>query len=255
MGTASKLWALDAPKMAVPKGLIMPGGGDDIVTIPCGAFLIEHERGLVLVDSMADPAAREDPSARYGELGPLFVEFTEEQTVEANLAKLGKTVQDVTHVIVSHLHFDHAGCFGLFGHAKLYVGKDEMTHASRPPRHDPFYDIRDVTPIEGFNRFEVTGRHDLFDDGAITLIHAPGHTPGQLALLVRLPSQNILLACDIVHDADAFGPEVPMSVDYDPVAATDSIRLVKLIADGASARIVISHWTDTDIPVVPEYLS
>lgn len=255
MGQARKLWAFDAPKIATPKSLVFPGGGDETHTMPCGAFLIEHERGLVLVDSMLDPAGQGNLGERYPALEWLFTEYTPEQTAEANLAKLGFSVSDVTHVVVSHLHFDHAGCFGLFAHAKFYVGLGEITHASRPPRPDPFYDIRDVTPIEPFRRFEVGPQdHDLFDDGSITLIHAPGHTPGQLALLVRLPSQNILLACDVVHDLDAFDAELSMMADYDSVTAVQSIRRCKLIADGASARVIISHYVD-DVPIVPEHLA
>lgn len=251
--TANRLYAMDAPKIAAPRSLVLPGAGGEPHTMPCGAFLIEHDRGLVLVDSMLDPDGRTDLAGRYPGLEWLFVEYEEHQTVEANLRALGKTPEDVTHVVVSHLHFDHAGSFGLFPHAKFYVGKGEMTHASRPPRPDPFYAIRDVTPIEGFTRFEVGHDHDLFDDGTITLIHAPGHTVGQLALLVRLPSQNVLLACDVVHDIEAYEAEVSMAADYDSVTAVDSIRRCKLIADGADARVIISHYVD-DVPLIPEYL-
>lgn len=253
---ASTLWALDAPKIATPKSLVMPGGGEETHVMPCAAFLIEHERGLVLVDSMLDPAGQGKVAERYGALEWLFVEYEPHQTVEANLAKLGFSVADVTHVVVSHLHFDHAGSFGLFGHAKFYVGRGEMTHATRPPRPDPFYDPRDVAPLETFTRFEVGPfDHDLFDDGSITLMHVPGHTPGQLALLVRLPSQNVLLACDVVHDIDAYHAEVPMMADYDSVAAVNSIRRCKLVADGASARVIISHYVDPDVPAIPDFLS
>lgn len=253
--TANKLWVLDAPKIATPKSLVVTGAGDEIVTMPCAAFLIEHDRGLVLVDSMCDPAAVDDIEGRYGPLAALFVEYTAEQTVEANLKRLGFGIGDVSHVVVSHLHFDHAGSFGLFEGAKFFIGVDEMTHATRPPRPDPFYDRRDVEPIEGFTRFEVGGDHDLFDDGAITLLHMPGHAVGQLALLVRLPSQNILLACDVVHHMDAFEAEAPMVADYDFVAATASIRRCKLVANGAGARVLISHYLDQDIPVVPDFIS
>jgi glyoxylase-like metal-dependent hydrolase (beta-lactamase superfamily II) len=256
MKTATRVWALEAPKIATAKGLVVPGGGEEIVTMPCGAFLIEHERGLVLVDSMLDPAGQGDLAGRYGPLEWLFTEYEPHQTVVANLERLGLGVGDVTHVVASHLHFDHAGSLALFGHAKLYVGRGEATHAMRPPRADPFYDPRDVAGVDAYaTRFEVGQDHDLFDDGAITLLHVPGHTPGQLALLVRLPSQNVLLACDVVHHIDAFRAEVPMMADYDTVAAVESIRRCKLIADGTSARVIISHYTDPDIPQVPDSLS
>ncbi|HEX4110849.1 MAG TPA: N-acyl homoserine lactonase family protein [Solirubrobacteraceae bacterium] len=255
MATASKLWAFDAPKIATPKGLIFPGGGDEIVTMPCGAFLIEHPRGLVLVDTMLDPAGQGDIPGRYGPLEWLFSEYLPEQTVQANLAKLGLSLGDVTHVVSSHLHFDHAGSLGLLGHAKLYVGRGEITHAMRPPRPDPFYDPRDVAGVDAYaTRFEVGQDHDLFDDGAVTLLHLPGHTPGQLALLVRLPAQNILLGCDIVHDIDAYHAEVPMMADYDTVTAVDSIRRAKLIVDATNARVIISHFTEPDVPILPEYV-
>ena len=48
-GKARRMWALPNAELTVPQALLMHGGAPDLVTIPCPAYLIEHEKGLVLV--------------------------------------------------------------------------------------------------------------------------------------------------------------------------------------------------------------
>src|SRR5207302_10826143 len=47
---------------------------------------------------------------------------------------------------------------------------------------------------------KLTGDHDVFGDGSVTLIATPGHTPGHQSLLVKLPKTGaLLLSGDAVH--------------------------------------------------------
>ena len=94
------------------------------VVTPVHAYLIELADGRnVLVDTgmsairIADPHYGFDPdfaSILTPVMGP-------EDRLEAQLAGIGLQPEDISSVISTHLHFDHAGNNGLFGHVPIYV--------------------------------------------------------------------------------------------------------------------------------------
>ena len=81
----------------------------------------------------------------------------------------------------------------------------------------------------------------MFGDGALTMLHTPGHTPGSTSLVVRLPHQNIVLAGDAVHMRDALDTEHTMLVDTDPAQSVRSIQRLKAMRDMQGMRIWVSH--------------
>jgi N-acyl homoserine lactone hydrolase len=227
-----------------PEYLSMVNGSTELSTFPMTAFLIEHDRGLVLVDSLFDPASAPDPTEIYGEhMASLIHEYREEWTVLGQLEAVGFEPGDVTHYIASHLHSDHAGAVTLFAHAKCYIGEGELAFAAHPdPAGAPYYRREDLEGLDAIDWFEVSSTgHDLFGDGAIELIHAPGHTPGQLAILVRLPSQNVLLASDVAHSRIGWQLNMPAPIDWNGSESSRSVRRLKLIADREQANVWIGH--------------
>lgn len=228
MTTALKIWALDAPTIQLQAADLMVGGEGD-VRIPLPAFLIEHEQGLVLFDTSMDPAVNDDPEAYLGVEGAAAVriETTPENRIDNQLAKLGFRCEDISHVILSHTHFDHAGGLYLFPQAKFLRGPGEFEWAANP---DPDYSFvfryeKDLGPTMGFDWTEMnTPMLDYFGDGSIRVYHTPGHTPGELSIRVKLPSRTITLTGDTVHLRAAYDAIVPDPHDWDLDAATESVR-------------------------------
>lgn len=243
LGTAKRLWALDSPSFTVQANLVMYGLEGEL-TIPLPAYLIEHPKGLVLFDTGIVPQAIDDPRSVYGELADLIgLTGTPEQRLDRQIQALGYKLSDVTHVIASHLHFDHTGGLSLFPEAKFYVGQGEMpfaywptaiaAHAFRRPDFE-------VIPRKQWH--EIPGCDvDLFGDGSLVVLYTPGHTPGELSLLVRLPSRNFVLTGDTAHLRAALEEEVQFPGDADSLAAVRSLQRIKLIRDGADATVWISH--------------
>jgi hypothetical protein len=59
-GTAKRMWALPNAELTVPRSLLMHGASNDLVTVPCPAYLIEHQKGLVLFDTGCHPKVSDD---------------------------------------------------------------------------------------------------------------------------------------------------------------------------------------------------
>jgi N-acyl homoserine lactone hydrolase len=245
---ALKLWTLEAPQLEVPmKNLI--NGASGTVTIPCPSYLVQHERGLVLFDTSITPLAVDDPVAVYGEaLASLNLFYPPEFKIDNQLRALGFSLEDVGHVVTSHGHFDHCGGIGLFPDAKHYVGENEINYAFWPsPPGVEFFSGAPFEPIRGKDILYVPLHvdHDVFGDGSVVVLSMPGHTIGNLALLVRLGSgQNVILTGDTVHLRHSMADLLPGPYDYSSRQAIDSIRRLGRLRQSLSAALLITHDLD-----------
>lgn len=245
-GHALRLWALDSPTLTVESETLLYGTSG-LVTIPVPSFLIEHPRGLVLFDTGLHPDAVTDPEKVYGaELAPLLgIGGTEAQRLDRQLEALGYGLGDVTHVISSHGHFDHTGGLFLFPKAKHYFGEGELRWAHWPDPIQRFVyrkEILDVIPSLDYR--EVPGDLDVFGDGAITILSTPGHSPGEVSLLVRLASRTFLLTGDALHLRAQLEQEYHFPIDWNTEVAIRALRRVKYLAESTGATIWISHDPD-----------
>lgn len=221
-------------------GLVAGSEEDGLVRIPAPSFLIEHRDGAVLFDASLAPEAAGDPYAEYGERAARSqVEFTAEQRLDRQVAAAGLAVGDVDTVVLSHLHFDHAGSAHLFTSARLLLGAGELVHARSGS--DRYCRAVDVERVARCAPTEVDGDVDVFGDGSVIVFPTPGHTPGHVSLLVRLPRRSCLLTGDAVHTREALLSERPFPGDADPRLAVESIRRLKRRALDAEATICVSH--------------
>lgn len=240
--TATRLWALDSATFTVDAGMLVVGGTGE-VTIPMPAYLIEHPDGLVLFDTGLTPHAADDPEAVFGEMAPLLgLSFTPDQKVDRQIEALGYRVDQVDHLIASHAHFDHSGGFNLFPDATHWIGAGEFEYAAAPADHVAmFYRDEDLSPVRPWPWNFLTADHDVFGDGAVTILHTPGHTPGEVSLLVRLAGRNVVLTGDTVHLRKGIEDEAISPLDIDPETSLNSIRRLKQVSAECDAVVWITH--------------
>jgi N-acyl homoserine lactone hydrolase len=164
----------------------------EVVYGPYLLFLITHERGNVVFDTGLNPKWR-DVGADAGE--GLAVEMRPDYDVVSKLAQLDLEPGDISHVVVSHLHFDHAGGLRFFPHARVIVQASEPCFA-----HWPAVYQRDLYDRDDFDHelqwVEADGEHDVFGDGAIVTTPTPGQTPGDQSAVVQLASGVHVLVDD-----------------------------------------------------------
>lgn len=241
--TAKRLWALDSPTFTLDKSILMVGASGE-VTIPMPAYLIEHPKGLVLFDTGLVPAAADDPTAVYGDLASVLgLRFSPEQRVDRQLQALGYRTSDIKYVIASHTHFDHSGGLYLFPEAEFLVGEGDLRYAYWPdPAGAVFFRQQDIDAARRYRWREVPGCDvDLFGDGSLVILFTPGHTPGELSLLVRLPGRNFVLTGDTAHLREALDGAIPMPYDADTRESVRSLRRLQLVRGSADATVWITH--------------
>lgn len=238
---AVRMWALEPATYQSPAQVQLLGEGAPRIPFPI--YLVEHPDGLVLFDAGLDPDCAGDPAVAYGELADrLDIDFRAEHTIEYQLDRLGFSRADVGTVVASHLHFDHAGALKQFPHARTLLGTGEMEYARAPERFSStWFRTEDFDDRHGIQWQVLPGDLDVFGDGALTVLHLPGHTPGSLGLLVRLPSSTFVLTGDAVHTRADYEGEVHYHGDVDSVAARRSLRRLAQVAREHDARVWICH--------------
>ena len=102
--------------------------------IPCTTYVIEHPKGLIVVDTGLDKRARSHPVL---ELTAIHNQINkpiqgEGQAVDEVLASMGIQPSDIKYLLLSHLHSDHAnGARQLIDAEHIVCSKDELDGASK----------------------------------------------------------------------------------------------------------------------------
>ncbi|WP_347302050.1 MBL fold metallo-hydrolase [Croceibacterium sp. TMG7-5b_MA50] len=179
-------------------------------TIPCTAQLIETEAGLVLVDTGYGLQDVRRPHPRLSKFfhALLNIRFRVEDTAIHQIRALGYSPEDVRHIVLTHLDFDHAGGLEDFPNARVHVMAAERDAAERQRRgfiarrrYRPVQwdDVRDWRTYAGagdswFGFDAVRALDGLPPE--ILLVPLPGHTWGHAGVAVQDGTGWVLNAGD-----------------------------------------------------------
>jgi len=189
--TVKGLYALQNGFMGAQRSLLFYGEYSEARTqIPITCYVVRTSDAVILFDTGVAPRAvpgllRNDPFAR----------FTDDDLLVHRLDGLDLEPANVDLVVISHLHYDHAGGAALFSDSELVVQKDEYAYAHYPaPFFAPFY-YRKNFDLPGYRWRLLDGDTELVP--GVTVLRTDGHTPGHQSLLVELrDSGPVVLAGD-----------------------------------------------------------
>lgn len=171
----------------------------------CHCFLLETSKGLVLVDTGLGTKDIEQSSKRLDLSFRLFVRpaLDIEETALYQIRKLGFKQEEVGHIILTHLHVDHAGGISDFPNAQIHTLRHEYNliyNAKRLPpgysnaqfKHEIHWNIHDVYGEKwmGFNKVQAFNGSD-----DILLIPLRGHTAGHCGIAVNAGTEGWWLHC------------------------------------------------------------
>ncbi|URD48006.1 MBL fold metallo-hydrolase [Chroococcidiopsis sp. CCNUC1] len=175
----------------------------------CHCLLVETEQGLVLIDT---GFGQRDLEAPYSRLSPFFIQvnniqFDRKYTALHQLEQLGFSANDVRHIVVTHLDFDHAGGLEDFPEATVHVMQAEIEAtqsrrgfiASRRYRPNQWDEVKSWKyysaggePWFGFEA--VRNLEGLPPE--ILMIPLAGHTRGHAGIAIDTPEGWLLHAGD-----------------------------------------------------------
>lgn len=161
------------------------------------------------------------------------LQIAPENTPAAQLAKLGLAKSDVTLMIQSHTHIDHIGDMDGFAGVPILIAAAERA-LPRPL----YWSGKQAMEWPSRDYHLVTG--DLFLSSGFEVLLCPGHAPGQLAFMVKLPQTGwVLLTSDAISRAAEIDEGFAGSWDV-PLAVHHGDRLMRL-AQERDALVIFGH--------------
>src|SRR5579871_2171728 len=177
----------------LPKTLSTRGRGSRfILSEPVCTYLLDTSHGWILLDAGLNPdngrssARMEAKFRRHGMTAPVI---RDAHLLDTQLQAIGVRFEDIEHVILSHMHYDHCGCLRQLRHARVSVQRREYEHAfSADPGGAYFRDEYDDPTLQWQLR---DGDWEAMP--GLELIDTRGHTQGHQSAVVELPETGTVV--------------------------------------------------------------
>lgn len=244
-----KLYAFTCGYLTLPSWFMLDGESGKM-RVPVPGYLIVHPKGIALFDTGLHLDTHNNPAEHVGENLANYHQFEvgADDAVSAHLRALQIDPGDVTHVINSHLHFDHCGGNGQLSNARVLVQKRELEVAQRPGSLGLGYV---TSEFDTGQPFELTdGEHDVFGDQSVVCIPTYGHTPGHQSLRVQTELGGEVLLCgDACYLKQSLDNLHLPGIIADPEAALGVFQQFRQLQD-QGVRIMFGHdptfWGEVD---------
>ncbi len=220
------------------------------VTFPAYSFVVEHAEGLIAIDTGASGLVRSPRPMLQRRFVPRPV-F--EQGIGARMRAAGLRPEEVGRVVLTHLDWDHAGGLADLPGAEVLVHRPEWEFAQTlrgKQRYEPKLwpegfapNVYDLDP-EPFGPFPTS--RPITADGAVRIVPIPGHTVGQVGVVVRTGELSLLFCADHALRQDWFlddlaeGRMLGLGIWNPELAVETSGRIRRFIRDVPTV-LVPSH--------------
>jgi len=184
--------------------------------------------------------------------GMEYYKFTNLANIKNELKKIGYTTDDVTDVVLSHMHFDHCGgCIEhdnsgrkklTFHNANYWVSKIQFDLSFLPSlwESDSYSPVvSELLQESGHLKF-VEEDTELFEGVSVKLVD--GHTQGQLVSYINIGEKTIVYCGDVIPLSTHIMPLCIAAVDNN--AETSVIEKVKILEDAAGKDYILFFFHD-----------
>ena len=245
---------LKASGMTTPK--------EDWIWLPVSVYLIEHPKGLILVDTGwhrdMSPEGVYDKAAQIKSLGSRILYNVNQgqiplgEAIDEQLEAMGIKPADLDYVLLTHLDCDHANGLRAVKDAKhIIVAQEELDCARKNGfirYKKKWWEGVDLLTIE-WNGTEGPAQKsfDLFGDGSIKMINIPGHCDGLCAVkITREDGKYVLLFSDGGYATKSWKEMITSGVSLDKEMQRKSLQWIR--EQSMDANCIESLAThDTDI--------
>lgn len=219
----------------------------------CGTLdlLVETNDGLMLVDT----GLGTDDYIHHSGILKVFrfitiVPLDPQEAAIRQVSRLGYKPEDVRHIVLTHMHFDHCGGLPDFPWAKVHVYRGEyeaflgkrrqfadLAYVRRHIAHGPDWVLYDDTSGKWFDFSAIR----LPFEPEMWLVPLPGHTRGLCGVAVKTADGWLFNASDA---AALFNEEAPDWLIRFALGSHQP-RIRRFAADHPEVRVVTGHmWLD-----------
>ena len=231
-----------------------PADDRNRILMGLNCLLIRTPTENILVDTGLGNAYNEKFAFLYG------VDKSQAE-LPRSLAAAGVQAADINKVILTHLHFDHAGwnCFQVedsrngegdeefkptFPNAVYYINQGELAYAKEPdPRSKPSYLPHTWEPLERRGQVELISGDEEVAPG-VAILSAPGHTPNHQIVTIKSDGLTACFLADLVPTPSHLKTHYVMGFDLDALTAMKNKERVLKQAQAEHWLLIFEHSSD-----------
>jgi glyoxylase-like metal-dependent hydrolase (beta-lactamase superfamily II) len=208
-------------------------------------LLIEDGKQLILVDTGIGAKQDEKFTSHFYLHG--------NDSLQKSIEQKGYSLNDITDVILTHLHFDHCGgaitkqnelLVPTFKNATYWSNKSHWENATKPNERERASFLKEnILPIQesGQLKFIENKDHAIFNEN-IKLRLVSGHTQDMMLPLINFKGQNILFAADLFPSPLHISLPWIMAYDMQPLVTLQEKK--NILADAIAEKYIIMYEHD-----------
>jgi len=217
------------------------------------SYLVVHPKGTLQFDSGGISDSAFTPDGMPVTQGPMSAA----KPLLPQLAAAGYKPSDISYFVLSHYHYDHTANANAFAASTWIVQKAERDAMLGNPPQGSVQPAHYTALKNAKTRILDNEDYDVFGDGTVRLIAAPGHTPGHQVLLVRLAKRGpVMLGGDLYHYPEERANARMPTIEFNAQQSGASRTKVEALLKQTGAELWIEHdiATHAGLPKAPAYI-
>lgn len=236
----------------VPKQLwerTNPADNKNLCTWAMRSMLIEDGDKLILIDTGIGDKQSDKFYSHYYLHG--------DDTLEKSLNKSGFGLDDITDVLLTHLHFDHCGgsiewanndrthLQPVFKNATFWSNEEHWKWATEPnPREKASFLKENILPIQESGQLKFLDRTDRVTKNVFNnmdVFYADGHTESQIIPMIKYKGKTLVFMADLLPSVGHIPLPYVMGYDTRPLLTMDEKQLFLNMAAEEEFVLFLEH--------------
>lgn len=237
----------------VPKSLwerTNPADSKNRIQMSSRCLLIEDGKNLILIDTGLGEKQDEKFFAHY--------DRSNEVSLSSSINSLGFSIDDITDVFFTHLHFDHCGgataregdkIIPVFKNAKFWCSKSHWNWATvNPnPREKASFLNENIMPLKESGQLNLFASTGLVADLGLEFISVDGHTEKMSLPKINYKGNLILFASDLVPTSGHIPVPYLMGYDVRPLKTMEEKQTILSEIEASNSFLFLQHDPTTEV--------